>query len=329
VAYSLLFAAADLSAAALCFSCAPFVCEHPLLTPLYAGVTGLVMWMCFVVGHDCGHASFSKSQRLNDIVGHISHSILLVPYWPWAYSHKQHHRFHNHRTKDHSHPWFNAEEYEAVNPIVRFLALDHPWGAFLGFPGYLLLEPRWSGTDGSHFNPDSRLFDRAPLERRKCAISTACVASFLSLTIALSGFDLSNWFIGYGAPYLVFSWWLFTVTYLQHHADETETFEDGEWNYVLGALETVDRRFGYGVDHLTHHITDGHTAHHLFSDLPHYALMPATKALRPLLEATGRYKRKESTDFYAEVFRIHDKKGHCVEADRPRAFGLGGRKESR
>ena len=34
------------------------------------------------------------------MIGHITHSPLLVPFWPWAYSHKQHHRFHNHETKD-------------------------------------------------------------------------------------------------------------------------------------------------------------------------------------------------------------------------------------
>jgi hypothetical protein len=67
----------------------------------------------------------------------------------------------------------------------RFLALDHPWGAFLGFPGYLLLEPEWSSTDGSHFNPAGRLFDRAPKdERLKCAVSTVACAAFLLATFA-------------------------------------------------------------------------------------------------------------------------------------------------
>jgi omega-3 fatty acid desaturase (delta-15 desaturase) len=66
-----------------------------------------------------------------------------------------------------------TQRYESTNPIVRFLALDHPWGVFLGFPGYLLLEPKWSSTDGSHFNPQSRLFDRAPKDERQGLLTRA------------------------------------------------------------------------------------------------------------------------------------------------------------
>jgi acyl-lipid omega-3 desaturase len=69
------------------------------------------------------HKSFSNNDFINGIVGHVTHSPLLVPFYPWAYSHKQHHRFHNHETKDMSHPWMSSEQYGDVNPIVRALAL--------------------------------------------------------------------------------------------------------------------------------------------------------------------------------------------------------------
>jgi hypothetical protein len=31
-----------------------------------------------------------------------------------------------------SHPWMTPERYESTNPIVRFLALDHPWWGCTG-----------------------------------------------------------------------------------------------------------------------------------------------------------------------------------------------------
>jgi hypothetical protein len=39
-----------------------------------------------VIAHECGHQAFSKWQAVNDAVGLVLHSLLLVPYYSWCAS---------------------------------------------------------------------------------------------------------------------------------------------------------------------------------------------------------------------------------------------------
>jgi hypothetical protein len=44
----------------------------------YWAVQGTLFWGIFTLGHDCGHASFSKHKYLNQVFGNLLHSFLLV-----------------------------------------------------------------------------------------------------------------------------------------------------------------------------------------------------------------------------------------------------------
>ena len=46
-------------------------------------MTGTIATGCWVVAHECGHFAFSKNRALQDAVGYILHSFLLVPYYSW------------------------------------------------------------------------------------------------------------------------------------------------------------------------------------------------------------------------------------------------------
>lgn len=74
--------------AALAFSTRYF--EHPavpklvsylVLWPLYWAVTGSVATGVWVISHECGHQAFSDYGWVNDTVGLVFHSALLVPYF--------------------------------------------------------------------------------------------------------------------------------------------------------------------------------------------------------------------------------------------------------
>lgn len=43
--------------------------KNPLLWPAYWAAQGTMFWALFVVGHDCGHGSFSDNKLINSVVG--------------------------------------------------------------------------------------------------------------------------------------------------------------------------------------------------------------------------------------------------------------------
>ncbi|RWV78399.1 hypothetical protein GW17_00060640, partial [Ensete ventricosum] len=59
--------------------------------PIYWVVEGCVLTGVWVIAHECGHHAFSDYSLLDDVVGLVLHSALLVPYFSWKYSHRRHH----------------------------------------------------------------------------------------------------------------------------------------------------------------------------------------------------------------------------------------------
>jgi len=49
----------------------------------YAVVNGTIATGLWVLGHECGHKAFSNNDLLNDGLGFILHTPLLVPYFSW------------------------------------------------------------------------------------------------------------------------------------------------------------------------------------------------------------------------------------------------------
>jgi omega-6 fatty acid desaturase (delta-12 desaturase) len=54
-----------------------------LLYFLYSAASGTAAIGMWVTAHECGHGAFSDNRFLQDTVGYIFHSILLVPYFSW------------------------------------------------------------------------------------------------------------------------------------------------------------------------------------------------------------------------------------------------------
>ena len=78
----------------------PSTPTRALLWGVYTFVQGLFGTGLWVLAHECGHQSFSKWKVLNDTVGWICHSALLVPYFSWKISHGKHHKATGHIERD-------------------------------------------------------------------------------------------------------------------------------------------------------------------------------------------------------------------------------------
>jgi omega-6 fatty acid desaturase (delta-12 desaturase) len=61
-----------------------------LAVPL-AVLAGAFQVRVFIIHHDCGHGSFFKSRKANDILGFITGVLTFVPYYHWRWEHALHH----------------------------------------------------------------------------------------------------------------------------------------------------------------------------------------------------------------------------------------------
>lgn len=261
-----------------------------VLWPAYWVLQGGVMTGLWVVAHECGHRAFAESNLINDSVGLVVHSFLLVPYHAWRISHAKHHKstgnmeldevFIPHKSSD----YFKSTKakYEPPSP---FLIVTEGIVFFL-FGWIVYLTTHTTGRDygryTNHFQPTSPLFTSK--DYNAIVISNVGIATMISLLVTSSVYISFSWmFFSYFVPYLIVNFWLLLYTYLHHTHVSLPHYANGEWDWLRGALATVDRDYGFLWNTLHHNIGNTHVLHHLFSKIPHYHAMEATNAIKPLL----------------------------------------------
>ncbi|CAH1801064.1 unnamed protein product [Owenia fusiformis] len=240
-----------------------------LSLPFYWFLTGTLFWSLFVLGHDCGHSSFSKYTLVNDVLGNILHTFILVPYYPWKLSHHHHHKNTCNIDKEEVfYPVRDKDRKDKKFKVMPLFGFGLSWIVYL-FNGF-------SPRNLSHFNPFEDMFIKHLFQ---CIISLACLCIWIGC-LAVYGFYFGYISIltYYAVPCFVFMSWLVIVTFLHHHDVNVPWFADAKWSNVIGQLSTVDRHYGW-AHALTHNIGT-HQVHHLFSKIPHYRLEEATKVFR-------------------------------------------------
>ncbi|MDQ2679211.1 MAG: fatty acid desaturase [Actinomycetota bacterium] len=259
---------------------------------LYAVATGTAATGLWVIAHECGHRAFSPNQRLQDGIGFVLHSALLVPYFSWQRSHSVHHAKTNHLDEGETHVPSRAIDRDAESrrrgPIRANLATA--WAIttalLVGWPAYLLVGTTGGPARGrtNHFWP-VRPFSTALFPARWHARVWGSALGVLVVLVLLVAWALAAGSIApvlalYVGPYLVVNAWLVTYTWLQHTDVDVAHYADPEWSWLRGAFQTVDRPYGRVVDLLHHRIGSTHVAHHIDHRIPHYHADRATEAIR-------------------------------------------------
>ncbi|KAL6753156.1 microsomal delta-12 fatty acid desaturase [Haematococcus lacustris] len=304
---SVSYLAVDVLLVALLFTAACYI-DHLgpakwLLWPAYWFLQGAVSTGIWVIAHECGHGAFSDTAWINDGVGLVFHSLLLVPYFSWKHSHRRHHQNTGSVDKD-----------EVFVPIVLPVGSDFHWlmktpvyralhiafMSLLGWPSYLFFNAAGRHYDrwANHFDPFSPIFSKKErVEVLYSDIALGLVLTGLGLLWKTFGF---MWLLKmYIIPYLVVNHWLVMITFLQHTHPSLPHYDDKEWDWLRGALATVDRSYGV-LDHVFHHIADTHVCHHLFSYMPHYHAQEATEAMKKVL---GPYYAQDKRNVFQALWQ--------------------------
>jgi omega-6 fatty acid desaturase (delta-12 desaturase) len=212
------------------------------LWSIYGFVNGLFATGLWILAHECGHQTLSTSKILNDTVGWILHSALLVPYFSWKITHGKHHKATGHMERDMVFvPRTRAEfakRFKVAFEELADLTEDTPISSLLfiiarqlfGWNVHLLAndtgndfhhrqgEGRGYHSDGSvkrngwfkgvnHFNPRSPLFNDADaLYIVLSDIGLLITASILYYIGSIWG--VKSVLVWYGLPYMWVNHWL-------------------------------------------------------------------------------------------------------------------------
>lgn len=293
----------------------PIFLQGMMAAPLQV-MAGFAMWCMWCIGHDAGHSVVSKSKRVNRIVGEIAHSMIcLTPFKPWAKSHRKHHLGHNHLTRDYSHQWFIREESDSLHPLIKLSHKTRNLQLPILYFVYLFL----GVPDGGHVLFYGRMWEGESNKEKINSLASVGVSVATAATLWYN-MGLADFTVVCMIPWCIMSFWLFMVTYLQHHSEDGKLYTDDTYTFEKGAFETVDRNYGKWINRMSHHMMDGHVIHHLFFErVPHYRLEDATKALVHGMEARGQghlYKHIDTPNFTQEIIKQFDENWFFVNEDQ-------------
>ena len=254
--------------------------RHWVVTFLLAPPTAAFLMRLFIIQHDCGHGSFFKSQRANDLLGAFIGVWTLTPYAYWKQTHAIHHSTSGNLDRR---GWGDIEtrtvrEYKAMTPWQR-----RCYRLYRSIPVLFFLGPAF------HFIVYHRLPWIIPsdwkAERRSILYNDLCLAFLLYgafHTVGMGPFFAVQLSVGVcsaiGGVYLF---------YVQHQFEGTYWRKDDGWDVVEASLRGSSY---YDLPLPLQWITGNigfHHIHHLNSRIPNYKLEKCMNE-NPVLQKVAR-----------------------------------------
>jgi omega-6 fatty acid desaturase (delta-12 desaturase) len=250
------------------------------LSLLLAFPAAAMMIRLFIIQHDCGHGSFFKSARANDMVGAVLGVLTLTPYRYWRQTHAIHHATTGNLDK---------RGYGDINTltVAEYNRLS-AWGqwkyrVYRSAPVLFIVGPAY------HFVINHRIPVIVPPDWKQERLSILLTDVVLASILALASWTVGLWpFLKVQMPVSLIAAsagvWFF---YVQHQFEGTYWRRDQGWDlaetslkgssyYELPAiLQWISGNIGF------HHI------HHLNSRIPNYHLPKCMKE-NPILQEVTR-----------------------------------------
>src|SRR6266481_1699631 len=268
-----------------------------LVIPL-AVIAGAFLVRVFIIFHDCGHGSFFKSRKANDIVGTLAGIICFTPYYQWRWEHSLHHAtsgdLDRRGTGD---IWtLTVQEYLEASRWKRFAyrLARNPAVLFVVAPLFLfVIQQRFAfPRGGARERLSGNLTNVALLGMAAglCWIFGWKVYLLLQLTIMMVAGSAGVW-----------------LFYVQHQFEGVYWQRREQWDYSTAALQgssfyklpRVLQWFSGNIGF--HHI------HHLSPRIPNYHLEKCHKA-EPLFQTVKPVTLSTSMKSFA--FRLWDEQRH-------------------
>lgn len=244
------------------------------LVPLAAGFLVRI----FIIQHDCGHWSFFRGRRANDVLGFASSLLTLTPYASWRRQHAGHHGVWNNLDRRQS----GADIYSSCLTVAEYRGLSsrrrwwyrttrHPLVANILLPPLVFL--------GLYRVP----FDtpRAWRHERRAVYITdvALVAMFGGLGLLLGFGEVAIVQLPIMVLASIIGVWLFSV---QHRGETTHWARRDDWDAVSASLRSSTYlRLPAVLQWFTGNI-GYHHVHHLNPRIPNYRLQECHASIRKL-----------------------------------------------